>query len=43
MYSPKHEKKTTKRSFRFLHSTLIVFKYILKIAKVVKSIFELFR
>ncbi|MFR1647442.1 MAG: hypothetical protein ACLSWT_03755 [Clostridia bacterium] len=37
------KKKNSKRIFKFLHSTLIVFKYILKIAQVLKSIIDTFK
>ena len=43
MKSPKLRKKSTKRPFKFLHSLLIVSKYFLKIAKVLKELIDLFR
>ena len=39
----KRRRKNTKHSFKFLHSILIVCKYFLKIAKVLKEIIDLFR
>lgn len=38
----KRKRKNTKRVFNFLHSVLIVAKYFLKIAQVLKSIIDLF-
>ena len=43
MDSRKRRRKNTKHSFKFLHSILIVCKYFLKIAKVLKEIIDLFR
>jgi len=39
----KRKRRNTKRIFKFLHSILIVSKYFLKIAQVLKSIIDLFR
>lgn len=39
----KRKRRNTKKIFKFLHSILIVSKYFLKIAQVLKSIIDLFR